>query len=57
VVSLKFVEEVQTVAAVEVEFKSPCSPPFSIFFKGGSSPWAHNPSLGNFGKEGKGRFF
>jgi hypothetical protein len=29
VVSLKFVEEVQTVAAVEVEFKSPCSPPFS----------------------------
>jgi hypothetical protein len=46
VVFLKFVEEVQTTAAAEVELKSPCFP----FSKGDSLPWAPNPSLEKRGR-------
>jgi hypothetical protein len=48
VVFVKFVEEVQTMAAAEVELKSPCFP----LFKGDSFPWA----LNRLGKEAKGGF-
>jgi hypothetical protein len=48
VASLKFVEEAQTMAAAQVELKSPVSP----FSKGDSFPWAPNPSL----EKGKERF-
>jgi hypothetical protein len=49
VVFLKFVEEVQAIAAAEVELKSPVSP----FSKGDSFPWATNPSM----EKGKGDFW
>jgi hypothetical protein len=45
VVFLKFVEEVQTMAAAEVELKS-CFP----LFKGDSLPWAPKPSLDKMGR-------
>jgi hypothetical protein len=49
-VFLKFVEEVQTMAAAEVELNPPVSP----FSKGDSLPWAPNPSLE---KRGRGDFW
>jgi hypothetical protein len=49
VVFLKFVEEVQTMAAAEVELNPPVSP----FSKGDSLPWAPDPSLE---KRGRGDF-
>ncbi len=55
VVSLKFVEEVQTMAAAEVELKSPCSP----LSKGDSSPWTRNPLFekkGRFSEECRGNY-
>jgi hypothetical protein len=49
VVFLKFVEEVQTMAAAEVELKSPSVP----FFKGRFSSMGPNPLW----KEGRGDFW
>jgi hypothetical protein len=49
VVFLKFVEEVQTMAAAEVELNPPVSP----FSKGDSLPWAPN----SLWKRGEGEIF
>ncbi len=53
VVTQEFIQKLQTMAMVEAALKSSSIP----LFQRGKFRWQDsNPSLGNFGKEGKGRF-